>query len=560
MKNKDIEKMLFSAFADAVPDKADDIIKKAASKRNPGALMSVDQVDRRQRYLHYAAMAAAALVLIVGVTLAVSLIRSREAAGTVTVEGAECYEIELNRDNRPLSVSGRDSAAKQTARLIGNDYNTLDEAVDRILDTMLEAGSLNDDCNTVLITVSLDEKPELQLDIAVDAARQSFDEAGFNGAVLGTVAKNDKEVLNISRRNTVSVGKAEMVRDILAADGSFNAAALCRLPINELNLISVYRRIQYASISVRGTSHGCISPENAAELALTYMDTPGADANAVLRCDDAGLYYAVTVMRWDGAYTCRLSAVTGEMLADDTLTASEPQTGPDRTATDPTASVTQHPAAVSGSPTEQVPPTATPQPTSVPRPTGSPTTPPKPTEAPSTKPTTTPKPTDAPRPTPTEPEPDIFTRSMYYRCTSGVQTADILPATASKVTLRRVSSGYDVYYTDETFPYSAKGVQGGITALVFNTAQFRSLTGTDDSRFSDEYFRTHVLYVYMNRDAEYHYTKSLTAAYMDAGTLYMENAEQIGRYVGDQETKIHTVIYELNKDDLRSFTNMIEFE
>ena len=126
--------------------------------------------------------------------------------------------------------------------------------------------------------------------------------------------------------------------------------------------------------------------------------------------------------------------------------------------------------------------------------------------------------------------------------------------------MRRVYNGYDTYYDSQSFPYAAQGTQGGITALVFNTAQFRALTGTDDSRFDDAYFRTHALYVYMNRDAAYHWTKSVDNAYVDGSVLYIEDAEPVGRYVGDQETKIHTVIYELNKDDLRPFTNMLEFE
>ena len=73
---------------------------------------------------------------------------------------------------------------------------------------------MNDDCNTVLITVSLDERSEEQLAISIDAAKQSFDDSAFDGAILGTVASGDHDVLSISRHNTVSVGKAEMVRDM----------------------------------------------------------------------------------------------------------------------------------------------------------------------------------------------------------------------------------------------------------------------------------------------------------------------------------------------------------
>ena len=550
MKNKDVEKMLFSAFADAAPDRADDIINRASAVRTPGALMSIDQVNYRQRYMRYITAVAAALVLIAGVILAVVISRNNEVVGTVTVEGAECYEIELNRACSPLSINGLDSAAKQSVRLIRKDYDTLGEAVDRVLDTMLYTGSLNDDCNTVLITVSLDDRPEEQLGIAVDAAKQSFDDSDFDGAILGTVASSEKAVLSISRRHTVSVGKAEMVRDILAVEDSVSASALCRLSINDLNLYSLYHRIPYDIIFVYGVSHGCITPDEAIELALSYLNEPSASAEAVLDCDDYGLLYTVTVKNKDRVAVCRLSALTGELIWEDIPAADEapsetvsPATLATAPATQPTeADKTQPPTSGREEPDETIRPTVSQQPTSAV----------KPTQAPAQKPTSAPKPTEA--------EPDIFTRAAYYRYTAGIFGREILPSGAKQISVRRISNGYNTYYNNGTFPYSSQGTQGGITALVFNKTQFRSLTGTDDSRFDDAYFRTHALYVYMNRDANYHWTKSIDSAYVDGSVLYIGDAEPIGKYVGDQETKIHTVIYELNRDDLRSFTDMFEFE
>ena len=540
MKNKDVEQLLFSAFADATPDKAESIIIKASAKRTPGALMSIDQVNYRQRYIHYFTAAAAVLVLIAGIILSVVVSRNNEVIGTVTVEGAECYEIELNRASRPLAINGRDNAAKHSAQLIRKEYDTLGEAVDCVLDTMLDTGSLNEDCNTVLITVSFDDRSEEQLRIALDAAKQSFIDSGFDGAILGTVASKDKEVLSISRHNTVSVGKAEMVRDILTVRDSVSAAALCRLSINDLNLFSIYYRVPYDTISVYGMSHGSITPEEAVRLALSYIDDPKAAAEVILDVDENGLIYAVTVRGAQGADTFLLSAATGEIVvydapggtekATESVSPTPPPTSPPIQPTE--SDRTQKPTDGRIAPTHAVDPTAPPQPTTAPAPTNP----------------------------PTQPEPEIFIRSMYYRYTAGVYGEEILPATAKEIAVRRVYNGYDIYYDDATFPYSAQGAQGGITAMVFNTDQFRALTGTDDDRFDDAYFATHALYIYMNRDVQYHWTKSINSAYIDGSVLYIGNDEQIGRYVGDQDTKIHTVIYELNKDDLRSFTNMLEFE
>ena len=564
MKNKDVEQLLFSAFADAVPNRANAVAEKAKDKGS-GAIMSVSQENYRKKYLHYAALTAAMIVLAVGIILTVVTVRSREVYGTVTVEGVECVEITVGRGGRPISLIAHDSSSTKVTRYARKDYHTMGEAIDCVLDSMLEVGGLDDEHNTVLFTVEADpETAHDQFREVMESARDSFDASGFDGAILGTVASNEPDVVDISRRNSVTLGKAEMVFDISNAIPSFNTAGLCRLSVNELNLISWYRTVSYAAIASYGYPHGIISPEESARLALSFIDDPTATAQAVLGYNDGGLVYTVTVTSQEEEIYYRLSAFSGDVLGSSrhiealmqsendpsemiavTQSAENETTGTLPTEYRPTAVQETLPSA----PTSAIAPTTAPRPTTAPKPTAVQTAPTAPSH------TAVPEPTAAPKPA----EPDVFSRSSYYRYSAGKYGSEILPETAKQVSVRRALNGYDTYYDADTFPYSAQGTQGGITALVFNTTQFRSLTGTDDSRFDGAYFKTHALYIYMNRDVSYRWTKKINSAYVDGSVLYIENAESIGRYVGDSETGIHTVIYELNKDDLRSFTNMLEF-
>lgn len=542
LNSREIDKMLKSAFTDAVPDKADAIIK-AAEQKNNAQTVSIVQENYQSRIIGRVMTTAAALVLAAGIAAAVLLTRAYNPCATVTIENSACIEITLNRDNRPISINGANPASEKLARRIERAED-LARTVDNTLDAMRESGDLSDVSNTVLITADSAENTGELLDTLLTAAQESFTEDPFDYALLGTVASEDQDVLRLSSRYNISVGKAEMVRAIIDAHRSFSAERLCRLSVNDLSLIARYRGVDYPDFLMTGTPHGCISPYEAAGFALAAVGDEG-EATAELCCGVNGLYYSVTVSSSTQIRRLTVSAVTGEILSDDNALSN------------PKTDVTQPPSEV---PTETVP---TEQPTDKPTqaPTESPIVPTEtkaiqPTSPPPTSvPPTSPPPTKATEP----PEPDIFTRSMYYRYTAGIYGGEILPATAREIGVRRIFNGYDTYYTDEDFPYSARGTQGGITALVFNAAQFRSLTGTDDDRFDDAYFKTRALYVYMNRDADYHWTKSVAAAYIDGSVLYIEDADAVGRYVGDRETKIHTVIYELNKADLRAFTNMLEF-
>lgn len=565
LKNKDITEMLRTAYTDTSPDKADEILS-AAGKKNDAPTFSLVQENPRGKYLRRGAMAAAVIFVIAGLILTLVMIRRNTPYATVTIESDECVEITLSSDLRPLSVSGKNSAAIRLAREIKGDH--VADVVDNTLDRMLSSGHLSEDNNTVLITVDVPENAEGLLDDALDAAVDSFDDSDFSAAILTTVASDDKDVQRISRRCRISVGKAEMVCDIIRQDRSFSTEALSRLSVNDLNFLRSYKGLVYTDIGVMGESHGCIAPDTAVSFVAADLGDSAATGNASLCADMSGLYYSVTAHSGDKVYIYRLSA-SGEILSisqgADLQTAqmadskaNEPST---EKQSDPSQKATEAAGASGGYQTiittiENTPESpATEGKASADKP-QSPTTA-KPTEKKQSatsapKPTTTPKPTEAAR------ESEILTAKQYYR-SSGI--ADVQPPSGKQeIGIKRIGNGYDAFYSAEDFPYTPAGSQGNIAALVCNTDQLRSLIGRDDSRFNDSYFSAHALYIYMSRDVSYHWIKTLDAAYIDGGTLYLENSEPVGYYLSaDDPERIYTVIYELNKSDLTTIINLVEY-
>lgn len=578
--NRQLNSLLKDAFSAAAPDKADQIVK-AASKDNRAPIYSIAQVNFKQRYIKTTALIAAVLVAVFGIVFVIILTRGNTPYATVTVESDQCVEITLNRDNRPVSISGSGSAAIRLARQAGK-CNTVAEAVDGVLDAMLDNGNLGDNGNTVLITVDSPGDEEALLEDCFDAALDSFNDSGFDSAILTAVASDDKAINRIASGHRISVGKAEMVSDIIRADRSFSTDNLCRLSVNDLNLLSSYRRILYTNIDVYGVSSGCIAPRTALMSALEDLGLSDADATVSLDADRYGLIYSVTVRSADGWYIYRLNAASGEILAvsrGETPQIAQmadnntPSPAPTEKKTEPaTSKATEKPKTPQGnltvttstpqspSPTTPAANNNTPAPTEAKKPAAT-TAKPKPTSVPATQ-----KPTQAPTsaPAPTDPprrDPAVFTASSYLPYNAGLQSGSPLSSFARQISLTRVVNGYNTYYDSESFPYTAIGTQGGITALVCNTDQFRRLTGTADSRFDDDYFATHALYVHMNRDVDYHWIKSIKSAYMDGGALCLYNSDPVGYYITDSKNaeRIYTVIYELNKSDLADFERIVEF-
>lgn len=593
LNNRQLNNMLKEAFSDAAPDKAEQIVRAAAGN-NRAPTYSIVQEDFKRKYIRNAALIAAALVVIVGVVLTLTLVRTNTPYATITVESDECVEITLNRDLRPIGISGRNSAALRLARQAG-DCNSVDEAIDGVLDAMLDNGNLGEKSNTVLITVDAPEDEEALLDQSFDAARSSFRNSCFRGAILTAVASDDADITRLASRHRISVGKAEMVTDILRAERNFSTDNLCRLSVNDLNLLSSYRRILYTHIDVYGESCGCITQRDARLSAFEDLGIPENDAVVTLGADRYGLIYSVTIHAPDGIYIYRLSAMSGEILAvskgstpqiaqmaDNNTPSPPPTEKKTESATKATENsrapqnsrtvitdLTQDPApAASAAPNVVTNPNAAgsgdrPASTEAKTPTPPPARP-TPTSAPATqKPPAAPQPETSP-PAPTDPpkrDPAIFTAPNYLAYTAGLQSGSPLTSSARQISLNRIVNGYDLYYDSSSFPYTPTGVQGGITALVCSTEQFRRLVGRDDSRFDDAYFATRALYVHLNRDADYHWIKSIQAAYTDGGRLCLYNSEPIGYYVNEsgRPERVYTVIYELNKSDLAEVESIVEF-
>lgn len=611
LSNKQLNDLLESAFENAAPDKAEEIVS-AAQKKNTAITVSIVQEDYKSKYMKRAALIAAGLVIVIGLVVTLMLVHNNTPYATISIESDRCIEISLNSDYRPVSLSGPDNMSIRMAQRISKGAS-LEETVDNILDEMRGNGSLSENSNTVLITSDAPEDAEKLLSRSFDAVRDSFDEDGFDGAILSTIASDDETVTRMAHRHRISVGKAEMVSDISHKIKNLRTELLCRLSVNDLNLLSLFRSVVYDDIGVYGESRGCIAPNAAIRYVCSEAGVDDANAVITMGVDEYGLIYSITVHGKDRVYIYRLDADSGEILtvsqgedlqaaqmADRNTPSPKPSSDKKTTATEPTEQSTSPqnipllPANAPDRPsaTQTVAPTTaaayhdtTPDPTQakMQNPTNAkqpsiekPTTRPQPAMQKPTqrvKPTDAPKPTEAPRPTPTQPpatsaptqpqkqEPAIFTSNNYLP-SGGVQTKNPLTSAAKQISVRRIANGYNLFYNSESFPYAAPGKQGGISALVCSREQFRKLTGSTDSRYDESYFKNHALYIYMNRDANYHWVKSISAAYMQGGTLCLKNSEPVGYYIpadSPDADRIYTVVYELNKSDLSDFTNMVEY-
>ena len=328
LNGKKINALLRETFEQHTPDCADQIIR-AASGKNAAPTVSVVQEPSRISYIRRGAAIAVAAALIFSLIAAAIVIRNNEPYATVTVESDVCVAISLNRAYKPIEIRAESASAEPIVQNIAESH-TLEDSVDSILDRMLENGNLSEESNTVLITANAPENADALLNAAYAAAKKSFEESRYRGAILTAVASHDEDILDLARRYHISVGKAVLVAEIHNKEQRYDAKLLSRLSVNDLNLLTTYRRIRYERIGIYGVSRSGMTPDDAIALAKENAGMDDATASVTVDLGDSGLIYCVSVRSGNHVYQCCMNAGSGDVIGvtDESNRACRP----DRTA------------------------------------------------------------------------------------------------------------------------------------------------------------------------------------------------------------------------------------
>lgn len=540
MTNREMGRELYRAFESATPDVWDRIQER--TDEPPTALGRRMHIIQGQ-VIKRTALIAASILVIAGVMLSLLAMITGGELAAVTVDTYGAVKMSLSRSSRPLSIVAGDRAGSAILDGYGNRSDTPQQAIDSLLAYMIKTGTLCDEDNTVLLTIEGDEDAEDELHgTLLDAALGCFSAERFDGAVLVHIATDDEDVRRLSEHHGISVGKAQMIADILDALPSERASMLAGLSINDLNLIACSVELSFTDITVVGTSSesGRIGADDAVRAALSDAGLQEARGIRVrYGADDSGLVYVVTFENGGRVYEYRVTADTGEVLGTRTSDGGGVTTTHDvsaaTAATSPTVSgissteqarvieyITATAATAADTPAVQQPiQPAAPDSTVLPAPAET-----------------------------AAAEPAIFSASSYLRVTdtSGA------PPTLSDIAFCRISSGYDTFYDADSYPYA-----GEMCAAVFNTRQLYSLLGVTGG-YTDAYFASHALLILMECEDNLHWARGIATIGISGDTLYVGETERVGVFSSQNSGGVvNTLVYELDRSDLSSVREAVKY-
>ncbi len=327
-----IEQSISQAFSKITPDAFDALLSDLGTNQKgvlPEMTDSVNTVNKAQktplaRMIPKIAAAAAAVLLLIGGFATGSYITNHKVISTATLDVNPSVEIELNRKDTVLDVKALNEDGKT---IIGNmDFKdqSLEMTVNALIGSMFRGGYLSDIANSILISVDSGDAARaeaLQKQIS-DAVLAEFGGEKFSGAVLSqTIAKGD-ELQALADQYGISLGKAQLIRQITTQNSFYTFAELAPLTVNELNLLSESGGLTLESVNASGTASdkAYIGEDKAKELAFAAVSVKQADVTSY-RCE---MEHEKDVMTYEIQFDCagkeyeiNVNALTGEIVKLD---------------------------------------------------------------------------------------------------------------------------------------------------------------------------------------------------------------------------------------------------
>ena len=301
-----------------VPDVLDKILSKDGMRK--GNAITMKKMIRRKSLLRPLCATAAALVLVVGGTVAMG--QYNLANGVETVVTMDVNPSVALSANKSASIVGAEALNQDGKKVLeGLDLKGLrvEEAARLVTEAMAKEGYLNELTNSVLVSVkNEDSETSAALEkLLVEGIEAALQDESINGAILSLRGSADKELAALSKKLEVSESKAALIKNIMEKAPELSPEELSKLNINDLCLIAEKWMGEMDGLKLTGTpSHGkFVAPEvaitNTGAQANWSYGTEAADVEAQLDYKDGKFIYQVKLTGDPSGLAYDVDAETG---------------------------------------------------------------------------------------------------------------------------------------------------------------------------------------------------------------------------------------------------------
>lgn len=282
----------------------------------------MEETKKKNSIVKYLMAAAACLILLAGGGLGAKAYRlSYTVASTISLEVNPGIEITVNKKERVLDVKALNKDGEIVIGDMDFSGSDINVVINALIGSMLRNGYLNELANSILISVDNEDPAEgaaLQEKLTKEV-NDLLASDGFFGAVISQTLVENADLRKQADRYGITLGKAQLIEQILSSAQGHTFEELAPLSINELNLLLTKAGTDTDKVSAMGNASdkAYIGEGKALETALAHAGISEEDI-MVYKMDmdvENGVMVYEMEFEYEGhGYEYDIDARTGEIL------------------------------------------------------------------------------------------------------------------------------------------------------------------------------------------------------------------------------------------------------
>lgn len=321
MTNDQMERRLSAALDKTAPDDVDGVLSRCTERK--GTVVPMKKKNNRMKKWMQTVAACLAVLLLGGGGLLVQ--QAHAVTSVVSLDVNPSIELRVNSREKVVSCQALNQEAQAVLEDMdgGRDLKGVkaDVAVNAIVGSLVRCGYLDSLSSAILISVEDKDQARAQrlqqelTNVAGGALGNS------QAAVLSQTVQQDKELEKQAKANHISTGKAALIRQAMALNGSLTFEGLAQLSVEELR-----------DLIEAGAPGMPIGMQAALEAAARYAGLTTADitdADVDPELDENPAHYEVEFqVPGKGELEYKVEAYTGQVLSGPAnVTPSVPAAG-----------------------------------------------------------------------------------------------------------------------------------------------------------------------------------------------------------------------------------------
>ena len=309
--NKNIKDELYNVFDNMISSNYNDVAKKI--KNNKGVILNMEK-KRKSKFFVTGGFGLAFAVILFFVGLI--YFKNDNSVAVIGIDVNPSLELSINSKNKVIGVNTNNEDGKKVLGDMNLKGSNVDVAVNAIFGSMVKNGYINENDNSILISMV---EGNYDVDKLANNVYSYLKNEKLNSSILTQNVDTTSYDKDLSKKYNISVSKVKLIRSILNKNSLYDFEELSKLSTNELNILAntAYNKTEEVSTVGTASKSNYISIE---EVKKIVFDDSKVNSNIVKDLeieydyDDGIMVYDIEFISNNIKYDYEIDAKTGKII------------------------------------------------------------------------------------------------------------------------------------------------------------------------------------------------------------------------------------------------------